>query len=232
MFCSPECRFASLKENSWKAANERTKKEIGRRFGRLVVSDIVPGPGGRVRVSCDCGVTKEVSIHNLRHKLTVSCGCQIKETRWIRPKEIYPKWAIPGPVWKKIKDCAQYRNIEFEISKEEAYALLLDQDRCCALSGVEITLPSAPSDFNEFTASLDRIDTSLGYKLGNVQWVHKTVNLMKNAIPTDVFISMCHMIANNTVLPSDGRNLCRKYINVWQRNSQRKLSVCSPLKNP
>ena len=203
---------------------------VGSRFGRLVVTDVVLESGDKVRVSCDCGVDKEVRINNLRSGKTISCGCQNNENRinsakqmQLKNKKMYPKSTIPEPVWKKILDCAKNRKIKVELIKEEAYALLLDQHCLCALSGLEISLPSAPSDSNNFTASLDRIDPDLGYKMGNVQWVHKTVNLMKNAVPQDIFVSMCHQIASNTVIPVTGRReLCKKYINVWQRHLQKK----------
>jgi len=49
----------------------------------------------------------------------------------------------------------------------------------CALSGVKITYPKYSGD-SKATASLDRIDSNRGYLRGNVQWVHKRVNIMKN----------------------------------------------------
>lgn len=47
------------------------------------------------------------------------------------------------------------------------------------------------------TASLDRIDSSKDYTIGNVQWIHKSINLMKNVIPQDIFVEWCVKIANN-----------------------------------
>lgn len=48
-----------------------------------------------------------------------------------------------------------------------------------------------------FNASLDRIDSSLGYIIGNVQWVYKGVNFMKGEMSHDYFIEMCKMITEN-----------------------------------
>ena len=47
------------------------------------------------------------------------------------------------------------------------------------------------------TASLDRIDSSRGYTLDNIQWVHKDLNKMKTNYPNDYFIKMCKYVANN-----------------------------------
>ena len=46
------------------------------------------------------------------------------------------------------------------------------------------------------TASLDRIDSSKGYVIGNVQWVHKDINIMKNKFDNQYFIDMCKKIAS------------------------------------
>jgi hypothetical protein len=48
---------------------------------------------------------------------------------------------------------------------------------------------------NLTTASLDRIDSSKGYTIDNVQWVHKTVNLMKRELNQQDFIDICNKIS-------------------------------------
>ena len=46
------------------------------------------------------------------------------------------------------------------------------------------------------TASLDRIDSTKGYTKNNIQWVHKTINKMKNVLHDEEFIQWCNLIAN------------------------------------
>lgn len=46
------------------------------------------------------------------------------------------------------------------------------------------------------TASLDRIDSTRGYVVGNLQWIHKDLNLMKNTLPTSLFIEWCKKVSN------------------------------------
>jgi hypothetical protein len=41
------------------------------------------------------------------------------------------------------------------------------------------------------TASLDRIDSSKGYITGNLQWLHKDINWMKNSFSQEDFIKLC-----------------------------------------
>lgn len=59
----------------------------------------------------------------------------------------------------------------------------------CALTGREIGF-DAPQ-----TASLDRIDSTKGYLSGNVQWVHVSVNRMKNSFSQNEFIATCTEVA-------------------------------------
>ena len=76
-------------------------------------------------------------------------------------------------------------------------SLLNEQHHVCAISGMPIHLSSEKRRSKDFcnTASLDRIDSKMGYELGNVQWVHKDVNLMKNYFSNEYFISVCKLIS-------------------------------------
>ena len=83
----------------------------------------------------------------------------------------------------------------FDITIEYAWDLYLNQNKECALSGLPIKF-SFTRNKNDETASLDRIDSKLGYVEGNVQWVHKHVNMMKNVYSQKYFISICKLISN------------------------------------
>mgnify|MGYP001580854969 CR=1 FL=1 len=95
--------------------------------------------------------------------------------------------------WKAMRNSAVQRNIDFDITIERAWEIYESQGRLCALSGLPIEFA-----FDRFakngTASLDRIDSSEGYVEGNVQWVHKHINLMKWKLPQQDFINYCHKI--------------------------------------
>lgn len=83
------------------------------------------------------------------------------------------------------------RNIVFNLSKEELWNKYLEQNGICAISGVNIDINSNYSKFRKLqTASLDRINNSLGYTLDNVNWIHKTLNPMKNIYSMNKFISL------------------------------------------
>lgn len=73
------------------------------------------------------------------------------------------------------------------------WRLFLKQERKCALTDLLLTFEKQKR--GEKTASLDRIDSSKGYVNGNVQWVHKDINWMKNRFSQERFIEMCKLVA-------------------------------------
>jgi hypothetical protein len=83
------------------------------------------------------------------------------------------------------------RAIPFNITMQEAWDLYQAQGGRCALSGLEIS-------FRARTASLDRIDSSVGYEADNVQWLHKDVNMMKRHYSQEYLIDLCRRIVDLT----------------------------------
>lgn len=100
-------------------------------------------------------------------------------------------------LFSRIKTNANIRKLDFDITSKYIYELFLKQNEKCALSGLEITLPKCNADiqFGQFTASLDRIDSSKGYTEDNIQWVHKKINIMKQDMSDTQFIDFCKTIA-------------------------------------
>lgn len=64
------------------------------------------------------------------------------------------------------------------------------------MSGIPLHFTRLRTNYNRYTtASLDRIDSARPYEPGNVQWVHKTINMMKQQFSQGVFIGWCHKVA-------------------------------------
>jgi hypothetical protein len=94
-----------------------------------------------------------------------------------------------GPVqrnFNKFAKSAKNRGIEWSLSIEQFKFAFTGK---CKLTGWEISMEKQ-------TASLDRIDSSKGYKIDNIQWVHSMVNMSKNKYTQDRFIEMCVAVAN------------------------------------
>lgn len=153
---------------------------------------------------CACGSKTVVRANNLVTGSVRSCGCLLNR-RWNRS----PKWKgsgdIPGRMWRYITNNAKARGIPMDVSIEDAAALFSEQGGRCALTCLPLTMPTCRDDIVRcrFTASLDRIDSSLGYSRSNIQWVHKDINRMKNVYPLLHFLQMCRLVAKQFPEDSD-----------------------------
>jgi hypothetical protein len=90
-------------------------------------------------------------------------------------------------LYRKFQKAAAARSIAWELSLEDFKAAF---NGVCSLTGWSISM-----EYSVHTASLDRIDSKLGYCKDNVQWVHTMVNMCKNKYEQDKFIDMCKAVA-------------------------------------
>jgi transposase len=172
---------------------------IGKTFDKLTViglSDKSTKNGTRLwECKCECGTIKEIPTHKIKSGEVKSCG---KCGRKKRDPNDYPYGEITIGFWNNIKRNALCRNLEFDITIEFIWELFLKQDRKCALTDIEIRMPSIIYSDRVATydaASLDRIDSSKGYIKENVQWVHKYINYMKQDLSEEEFIFFCKKVA-------------------------------------
>jgi hypothetical protein len=142
---------------------------------------------------CDCGNTCVVRGSCLRSGNSKSCGCNKHRLGKNNPN-FTGYQEIGGRYWKELKKQAvNKRKLIFNISIRYAWNLFLKQNRKCALTDMELKFPLRDNDYSR-TASLDRIDSSKGYVKGNVQWVHRDINYMKQNYSQDYFIELCEKV--------------------------------------
>ncbi len=101
---------------------------------------------------------------------------------------------MSGAFFNTIANSAALRGLEFSLTKEGLWELFLAQDRQCAITGLNLVFSSLNTIRKygiEQTASLDRIDSNIGYVPGNVWWVHKDINRMKQSFSYERFIELC-----------------------------------------
>lgn len=143
---------------------------------------------------CDkVGVRRKPDV--MRGK-TTSCGCQknigIKNGQWLGYKE------IDGRVFGHYKKNAIKRGIQFDITIEDMYNQFLLQNRKCPYTNFDLIISTTSTHTRTpENASLDRIDSKKGYIKGNVQWVYKKINILKNELSHDEFLELCNMIAKH-----------------------------------
>jgi hypothetical protein len=177
--------------------------ETGNRHGKWTVlfkCDGTTNGNAVFRCRCDCGTEKDITGCALRNGGTTQCAACNAGRGGSHSKGIQqPRgWAgheeLTGQTWKGIANNALVRDLAFEVTPEYVWDLFISQNRTCAITGRFLTMHTKTE---RGTASLDRIDSSKGYFEGNLQWVHKAVNLAKMAMPEDEFFSLCDDIINH-----------------------------------
>lgn len=100
-------------------------------------------------------------------------------------------------IWSNICKGARKRDIGVQINYDFIVFLLKEQNFRCALTGIPLyVLYNKNKIVCGGTASLDRVNSEGIYENGNVQWVHKYINLMKLDLPEINFIVMCKKVAS------------------------------------
>ena len=146
--------------------------------------------GGKIIIKCLCGKTKTIlrtSFRNLK-----SCSCRDINKRGAEHHAFKGFGDMPASIFHRVKNGAISRNIEFQISIEYMYKIFHKQNRKCALTGIPLLISSYA---NKGNASLDRIDNTKGYIEGNVWWIDKEINMMKNCHSVDKFKRLCSLVS-------------------------------------
>lgn len=145
------------------------------------------------KFKCDCGSELDLIGAKVKARGVTSCGCGrygSNAAHWTGYEE------MPGKFWNIVVRSAEKRGHSFNITKEYMWNMFIAQDRKCALSGIPIQFMDK-ANIIEQTASIDRIDSTVGYEVGNVQWVHKDINKMKNTLDEEYFIYLCSKVQAN-----------------------------------
>jgi hypothetical protein len=171
------------------------KFSAGQKISRwtVVSGDIVLQREAMIQVICECGNTKLVSAYTISKGISTGCkDCQ--NASYVGKKNPFWKGGeiIGSGLFSRIKRQARKRNIPFSITIKDIEMLYEKQKGKCALTNL-------PINFSDNSASLDRIDSKHGYIKENIQWVHKDVNLMKNAFTQEYFIQMCSLIHEHKI---------------------------------
>jgi hypothetical protein len=187
-------------ECSRKRPSKKRQNLTGNIYGRLTVVSFYEKRKGQQywKCKCNCGNETIVGHTHLTLQRVRSCGCS-----HFYLKNKHPHWTgigdMPGTYMGSLRQSAKKRKLEFNLTKEQLWKLFLNQNRKCILSGVELSFNSQHNK-NDGTASLDRIDSSKGYTIDNVQWVHKIVNIMKHDVEEKEFFNWCKLITERNKL--------------------------------
>jgi len=161
---------------------------------------------------CICGNYVKVPYGRLTGGYSKSCGCYNLELISKRAKDYNFHLTSSKKLWKGTKDIsgsyftsikrgAIRRNIPFTITVEYLQELLEKQQYKCFFTNLPINCSRSHnkecSTYEEQIASVDRIDSSKGYIPGNIQWVHKDINWMKQDFSQEKFLEYCRLVVQN-----------------------------------
>lgn len=164
----------------------------GQRFGRLVVLGPAPAADGgksRVYCDCDCGANnKSVRVKLLMSGQTKSCGCLAREMASALSRTHGKTQSREWAAWRRII-------VRCENPKSESYAHYGAKGiRVCerwreSFAAFLEDMGTMPPD----KPTIDRLDNSKGYELGNCRWATTTEQNRNKS--------------NNTFLTFDGRTM-------------------------
>lgn len=168
-----------------------TGMQIGDTYVIRVI-ETQPTTGKHAQWLCRCSCGKEFTRLSSALKTCIHHKC-VECTRKTTRSTGKPPYYVLG----YIKTSAESRDITFSIDIEYLRKLYKKQKGLCALSGVQIDFAETGILHGQgfSTASLDRIDSSTGYIEGNVQWVHKKINVMKMALKQEEFVEYCDLVS-------------------------------------
>ena len=94
----------------------------------------------------------------------------------------------------------RYEEVRFDLSPEYLWRMFEKQKGKCALTNLDLTLNRSLKkqnvNWDVITASVDRINSDIGYVDGNVWWVHKEVNRLKNDYSLEELLYWCKLLVN------------------------------------
>lgn len=163
---------------------------IGKKFNKLTVLEFSHSDPLQHRMwkcKCDCGKEKILATRFLGRQ--ISCGC-------IQHQGTYSGVGdIMGTLYSQMRAAAERRGISFTVSITRLWELFVEQDKKCAFTGLLLNFGKGKMGSNR-TASLDRIDSSQDYTDGNVHWVHRRINVMKQDMTIEQFVFLCNLVSN------------------------------------
>jgi hypothetical protein len=163
---------------------------VGRRFGRLLVRECAVRSKNNQftwKCLCDCGKTTVVLGGNLRSGAVRSCGCLSRELTSARQK-LPTLAAILGIRRSEYKVSAKKRGLAWDLSDDDFVSLVIQDCHYCGDEPSQIRTQRCSSE-TYVTTGIDRLDSSLGYIVGNVVPCCKICNTAKSTMSVEEFFA-------------------------------------------
>lgn len=185
--------------------SEKRKEKLidltGKIFGYWVVLEKInkqnsDGKHPYWRCKCKCGNIREVAGGALKSGNSKSCGCYRIE---IASQVLDNNEAIKNELFYRYKKRAEQKKIAFDLTYENFLNLI---DKSCFYCGVEQgNIKKSKTDSPDYEYNgVDRVDSNLGYTLGNVRTCCKDCNYAKNVLSEQEFIILINNIYKNFII--------------------------------
>lgn len=181
----------------------KVKNIVGKKYGRLTVIALSEERGNRNQYKweciCDCGTKKTVTGELLRSGKTKSCGCLLKESRELMRSKMDRRVALLRNLYSHTK--TRYKK-KYGVKNHLPFAEFskLSQMNChyCGTEPSHVIKDymhdsktkgrnKKVSDTVVLYNGLDRIDSDIGYKSGNVVPCCRACNVAKLAMSQEDF---------------------------------------------
>jgi hypothetical protein len=171
----------------------------GQRFGNIEVlgEPESTGKGLSWKILCHaCNTESRILAGIIKTKNNKSCGCIKKNYKGSNRSNWKGCGGFSSSFICQMRANAKQREIDFNLTVEYLWNLFVKQDYKCAYSGevLKYDFKRHGKKSIDSTLSLDRIDSKKSYQEGNVQWVHKDVNFMKQTLSEERFLELCEKI--------------------------------------
>jgi len=167
---------------------------VGQKYGEWEVLDNIPIIDKEAKILCKCNECNKTERYVPAFQLIAGVSKRCSKCGYSNKGENNPSWkgydSIPKSKITRIICGAKKREIEYNLEISYVSDLYNNQKGLCYYT-------KKPIKFSDKTASLERIDSSLGYIKDNVVWVHKNLNMMKRELPFDDFLEICRLVVKN-----------------------------------
>jgi len=101
--------------------------------------------------------------------------------------------------FRNIKSRERGRGVEVTVTIEDLKKQWDEQNGKCEFTGINLKISEYKkiSTNQIYSASLDRIDSNKGYVKGNIRWVSRAINHMKNTMSDEMVWELCGLIYEN-----------------------------------
>lgn len=152
--------------------------KINQIFNQLTIIEYLDNK--KVLCKCDCGNIKELYYSNVIKGNNKSCGCRQgrrSEYKWF----LNDKEEKGNNPFRKVvtvsRSAAAKRSISFNIDHTFIQSLYELQKGKCYYTNIEMTL-----NRDQYSISIDRLDSSKSYEKSNVVLCCRNINLFKNTL--------------------------------------------------